>query len=69
MLSPTPHGVVMDEKKIDEVADTVDEIATSVEEIQENDPQGDNRTTLKKIEHRLEDISGTLDDIEDNLTK
>jgi hypothetical protein len=57
----------MDEKKIEEVADTVDDIPASVEEIQENEPHGDNRTTLKKIEHRLEDISGTLDDIEDNL--
>ena len=50
-------------------ASTVDDIAASVEDIQDNEPHGDNRTTLKKIEHRLEDISGTLDDIEDNLKK
>ena len=58
----------MDDRRIDEMADTIDDIAVMLEEIKEGRNCGLSEQQLDQVHRQLEDIREKLDDVEDQGT-
>jgi hypothetical protein len=59
----------MDDRRIDEMADTIDDIAVMLEEIKEGRTCGLNKQQLEQVHRQLEDIRDKLDDVEDEAAE
>jgi FtsZ-binding cell division protein ZapB len=65
---PSSHLVeeeLMDDRRLDQIADTIDDIAVVVEEIKEGRNCPLSEQQLDQVQHQLEDVRAKLDDLED----
>jgi len=54
----------MDDRRIDQMADTIDDIAVALEEIKEGRNCALNEEQLEQVHRQLEDIRSRLDEVE-----
>jgi hypothetical protein len=55
----------MDDRRIDEMADTVEDIAVLLEEIKEGRNCSLSQQQLERVQHELEAVRASLDTLED----